>query len=322
MTRSGERGFSVHLMPTAPIPDVVEVARRAEQAGALRCWVNDEGLHTRDPYVTLTAIAAATEHLLLGPGITNPYVRHPGATVAAICSVDEVSGGRAFLGLGAGGGLLLGPFALDRPRPVATLAEMIATTRRLLAGETVDHDGDVFGFRRARLTYGRPDLEILVAGRGPRVTDLAASEADGFNLGYVHKQLLGEAVGRLRTNRPFTITYTTMLVSNDEEMAAAKAGLTFRLVDSPSVVRSLLGLGDETVGELREALSAGGPPAAAHLIHDSWVDQFMIVGDDDAAATELRSLLATHEIDEFQLPVPDIERGSALIERVAPWFAR
>ena len=74
--------LSVNLMPEGPIGQVVELARLAEASGYRRCWVYDEGVHTRDVYVTLAAIAGATERVGLGPGITNPYVRHPGATAS------------------------------------------------------------------------------------------------------------------------------------------------------------------------------------------------------------------------------------------------
>ena len=50
----------LNLMPDAPVSDVVELASLAESLGYRRCWVYDEGLVTRDVYVTLTAIAQAT----------------------------------------------------------------------------------------------------------------------------------------------------------------------------------------------------------------------------------------------------------------------
>ena len=81
--------MSVSLMPTAPVADVVELAVLAEELGLARCWVYDEGLVTRDVYIALTAIAAQTQRIPLGPGITNPFVRHPGATAAAIATLDE-----------------------------------------------------------------------------------------------------------------------------------------------------------------------------------------------------------------------------------------
>ncbi len=159
---------SVVLMPDAPVGDVVELAVLAEQLGLARCWVYDEGLVTRDVYVTLTAIAARTNRISLGPGITNPFVRHPGATAAAIASLDEFSGGRAFIGLGTGGGLTLDPLAIKRRQPLATVAEMVETLRRLFAGERVDHEGVAFSFANARLAYARPDIEIILAGAAPR----------------------------------------------------------------------------------------------------------------------------------------------------------
>ena len=118
-------------MPKGPVAEVADLAVLAERLGYRRCWVYDEGLVTRDVYVTLTAIALATEKILLGPGITNPYVRHPGVTAAAVATIDELSGGRAFVGLGAGGVLTLDPLGIDRRRPVATVSHMVSALRDL-----------------------------------------------------------------------------------------------------------------------------------------------------------------------------------------------
>ncbi|MYA14335.1 MAG: LLM class flavin-dependent oxidoreductase, partial [Acidimicrobiaceae bacterium] len=85
-------------MPHGPIERAVEIARFGETLGYQRCWVYDEGLAAADVYVAMTAIALATTSLEVGPGITNPYTRHAGATAGAVASLDEVSGGRAFLG--------------------------------------------------------------------------------------------------------------------------------------------------------------------------------------------------------------------------------
>ena len=142
---------SINLIPETPITDMVELAVEAEALGFDRCWVYDEGLVTRDVYVALTAIGVATNTIRIGPGITNPYVRHPGATAAAIATLDELTGGRAFVGIGAGGGLTLDPLGIDRHRPVTSVGEMVAALRGLFAGETVDLDGAVFSLRDARI---------------------------------------------------------------------------------------------------------------------------------------------------------------------------
>ncbi len=314
--------MSVNLMPTGPIEQVVELAKLAEHLGFARCWVYDEGLVTRDVYVTLSAIAQATDRIRIGPGITNPYVRHPGATAAAVASLDELSDGRAFLGLGAGGGLTLNPLAIDRHRPVAAVAEMVSTVKQLWAGETVSHVGEAFSFDRARLDYGRADIEIILAGRGPRMLQLGGSAADGFYLSYVHRSLLGPAVADLRAanpkrERPFTIVYSTMVATSEADLEAARAQLTFRLVDSPDEVRLLLGMTEADVVAIRQGLAEGGPAAAAVHVKPEWVPEFVATGDRGEVGPRLRSLLVDNGIDEFQVPVSDLDTGAALMESMA-----
>ena len=315
--------ISVSLMPAGPVADIVDLAVLAEDLGLARCWVYDEGLVTRDVYITLTAIAARTQRIPLGPGITNPFVRHPGATAAAIASLDEFSGGRAFVGLGAGGGLTLDPMAIERPRPVAAVSDMVNCLRRLFAGERVDHDGHAFSFRNAKLDYARPDIEIILAGRGPKMTALGSAVADGFNLSYIHKDLLGPHARSLRQacgDRPFRITYSTMIALTDEEHEAARAQLTFRLVDSPTEVKELIGMTPSDVANVRAALAEGGPSAAARHINPDWVSAFVISGTAEDCAAELHALMSDNDIDEFQLPVLDIQGAAQFIERSAEMF--
>ena len=314
--------LSVNLMPSAPVAEIMELAVLAESLGCVRCWVYDEGLVTRDVYVTLTAIAGATDSILIGPGITNPYVRHPGATAAAVATLDELSGGRAFVGLGAGGALTLGPLAIVRQRPVTAVGETVNALRTLFAGERLSHDGAVASFSNARLSYGRSDIEIILAGRGPRMVALGAELADGFYLSYIHKAELGATVATLRQqDRPFSITYSTLIATSEQEQEAARAQLSFRLVDSPAEVRERLDLGAADIDRLRHALAEGGPTQAAKLVKPEWLDHFIISGSPGECAAELQRLLSANDIDEFMLAVSDPTTGAEVIERTAHLFA-
>lgn len=311
-------------MPESHVGEVVELACLAEQLGCSRCWVYDEGLVTRDVYVTLSAIAAKTERILIGPGITNPYVRHPGATAAAIATIDELSGGRAFLGLGAGGGLTLDPMAIRRERPLSSVRATVGAIRSLFAGECVDFDGPTFSLRNAVLVYGRPDIDIIIAGRGPKMTALGAELADGFNLSYIHKSLLPAHVESLRAgagNRPFCITYSTMVVTTDVQFEEARAQLSFRLVDSPPEAKELIGMSDYETQAIRRALITGGPSNAAQYVRPEWVESFVIVGTPDHCAGELSSIMEVQGIDEFQLPVLEVEGAADFIERSITMFS-
>ena len=323
MERPSSLPLSVNLMPNSPILDVVDLGVLAEQLGYRRCWVYDEGLYTRDVYVTLAALALATKEILIGPGITNPYVRHPGVTAAAVATLDELSESRAFVGIGAGGGLTLDPLGIQRQNPVMALSEMVKASRGLFRGETVDLDGTAFSFRSASLEFGRSDIEIFLAGRGPLVTKLGGQVADGFYLSYIHKSLLKKHINNLRTvtkKQPFTVIYSTMVVTSESEMAEARAALSFRLVDSPPEVKDLIGMTDADTELIRDSLRSGGPVAAAAYVPEAWVDQFAIVGSEKEAGIELRKTLIDNGISEFQLPLSKVKGARSLLERTAAMF--
>ena len=304
------------VMPEGPVEAVVRAAAVAEGLGCSRVWIPDEGLGARECWVTLGAVAAATSSVEVGTGITNAYTRHPGMTAAAVATLDELSGGRAALGIGAGGALTLSPLAIERRAPITAMRELATTSRALWSGAVVDGDGVAGGFRQARLGYGRPDIPIWVAGRGPRVMRLAGELADGFIMSFVHKELIGEHAAAIRgaadecgRRRP-RLCYMTILATTDGDRDAARASLTFRLVDSPEAVKTRIGLGPETEAAIRRGLAEGGPAAAAHLVRDEWVDAFVISGTVQECRAELDALLTASGIDEFQVSVNDLDTAS------------
>ena len=321
--------LGISLKPHGPVADLVGLARIAENLGYNRCWVYDEGLATRDVYVAMTAVALATSTIRVGTGITNPYSRHPGTTASAIATIDELSGQRAFVGIGAGGGMTLGPMGIERRRPVAAVEAMVGALRGLYAGEEVDVESEGFGFRSARLDYGRADTEIFLAGRGPRMTDLGGRLADGFVLSWVHRALLDDHVAALRVaakihGRRFTIVWSTMLVTTDADLWMARESLSFRLPDSPVAVKEMIGMTEDDTRAIRDALRHGGPPAAAHLVREEWVPHFVLMGSPEAVADEMLSTMARCGIDEFQLPslsaAAGVEAAAASIRRTAEIF--
>ncbi len=312
---------AINVLPTTPVQRLVDLAVRAEDLGFSRCWVYDEGIIGRDVYVALTAIAVATNKLHVGPGITNPYTRHPAATISAIATLDELSGGRAYLGIGAGGSLSLDAIGLERTRPLTAVREMIDASRKLFAGEPVDLDGKSLQLRQAHCNYGRSDTEVWLAGRGPKMLRLGAQTCDGLMLDFIYKPDLAQMVEKIRAdaaevgNSP-RISYSTLLVTGEESMAVAKKHLSYRLVDSPRHVQDAIGLHESSAEALREALSRG-LDAAGELVRDEWVEPFALVGSAADCSSELRSLCDSVEIDEFLLPVLDDRSAESDIDMAA-----
>ena len=151
-----------------PPERLIEIVQLAEALGFESFWHGNEKYY-RDPWIGLAVAAVHTRRIELGTFIQDPYTQHPALTAVAIATLDELSGGRARLLLGAGGG---GGQALayERRRPAVALREAIQVIRGLLRGERVHLDGEIVRFLGGRLNFpARPDLPIYVSTRGTLV---------------------------------------------------------------------------------------------------------------------------------------------------------
>src|SRR6202048_182462 len=148
------------LLGDAPVARLVARARLAEANGYSAVWVADERFY-REVYSCLGQIAANTAKALVGPCVTDPYARHPALTAMAIATLDEISGGRAILGIGAG----ISGFAelgIDRKKPARAIREAIELIRAMLRGETVTYKGEVIQFTEGKLSFAPVRSDIAV----------------------------------------------------------------------------------------------------------------------------------------------------------------
>jgi 5,10-methylenetetrahydromethanopterin reductase len=167
------------LLGDRPAAQLAQWARLAETCGFDTVWVADERFY-RDVWTLLAVLAGATRRVRLGPCVTDPFARHPALTAMAIATLDEVSNGRAVLGLGAGvsGFAELG----IRPRqPARAIREGVALIGALLRGEEVDVAGEAIAFRQGRLGFApmRGKIPVYVASNGPLGQRAAGAVADG-----------------------------------------------------------------------------------------------------------------------------------------------
>ncbi|MHC3471273.1 LLM class flavin-dependent oxidoreductase [Streptomyces sp. 7R007] len=175
-----------------------ETWQRAEQLGFHTAYTYDH-LSWRIPFrdgpwfgavPTLTAAAAVTERLRLGTLVTSPNFRHPVTLAKELISLDDISGGRLTLGIGAGGtgfdatALLSSDQEPWTPRERADrLAEFVPLLDRLLTEDEVSHDGRFYSAHEARNIPGcvqRPRLPFAVAATGPRGLELAARHGQAW----------------------------------------------------------------------------------------------------------------------------------------------
>ncbi|MFF7726266.1 LLM class flavin-dependent oxidoreductase [Streptomyces sp. NPDC008001] len=133
---------------------------------------------------TLTAAAAATSRMRLGTLVTSPNFRHPVTLAKELISLDDISGGRITLGVGAGGSgfdataLLKDGQEPWTPRERADrFGEFVPLLDRLLTEDVVTHEGEHYSAFEVRNIPGcvqRPRLPFAVAATGPRGMKLAA----------------------------------------------------------------------------------------------------------------------------------------------------
>ena len=176
-----EPSSGVVLQPVDGPGEFCGMVAEIESLGLRHLWLTDSSLHARNCYSYLTLAATRSSRLLLGTAVTNPATRHPAITAAAAATVDEVSGGRMILGIGAGDRPLL---ALGfQPSPLATLEAAISGIRRLWHGEEVDLQSPGFTMSGAHLRFpARAGIPVFVSASGPRTLELAGRVADGVIL--------------------------------------------------------------------------------------------------------------------------------------------
>lgn len=174
------------------------VARDADAAGLASLWVmdhwfqmamvGDPGEDMLEGYTTLAHAAAVTERIELGTLVTGVTYRHPGLLLKTVTTLDVLSGGRAWLGIGAGWyeeehrGLGV-PFPPLRER-FALLEDALRLAQRMFADDDSPFTGEVVSAERP-LNHPQPVRRppIMVGGGGERKTlRLVAQYADACNL--------------------------------------------------------------------------------------------------------------------------------------------
>lgn len=196
------------LMPmSARWSEMRAAALAAEEAGFDGLWTWD---HLRDPeadtgvgvpeaMTVLAALAEVTRRITLGSLVLNVANRHPGLLANMAATIQQVSGGRLLLGLGAGGHRRL-PYAAEQQmlgldvEPDSVRAQRVAEAaqvlRRLWAGDPSSFTGTHYRLERpSGYLRADPPPPIIVGGFGPRMAAIAGRHADGFNTQAGHPRL-------------------------------------------------------------------------------------------------------------------------------------
>jgi probable F420-dependent oxidoreductase len=173
-------------------PELASMARRAEAVGFDSVWVGDHYLYRDDgrpergpweAWATLAALAASTERVTLGPLVACAGFHAPSVLAKTAATVDEISGGRLTLGIGAGWNRTeFEAFGIPYDRRASRFEETFEVIRRLLAGERVSFHGDFVTVRDAVLMpTPRRCVPLMVGSTGERVLRTALPHVNAWN---------------------------------------------------------------------------------------------------------------------------------------------
>jgi alkanesulfonate monooxygenase SsuD/methylene tetrahydromethanopterin reductase-like flavin-dependent oxidoreductase (luciferase family) len=192
-------------------PELRTMARLAEDIGLDSLWLGDHLLYrfasgeTRGPWeawTTLAGLASATERIALGPLVASTSFHAPAMLAKMAASVDEISGGRLILGLGAGWNETeYRAFGFPFDHRISRFEEAFTIIRTLLREGHIDFSGHYYEARDCELLprQARPGgPPLLLGSTGERMLSIALPHVDAWNAWYADTGNRPEGVGPLR----------------------------------------------------------------------------------------------------------------------------
>ena len=297
------------------------MVKEIDSLGYDNLWLTDSSLHARNCYAYLTLAATVSPRLMLGTAVTNPLTRHPGITAVSAATIDEISGGRMILGIGAGDRPLM---ALGlRPAPVDSLRASVAAIRALWAGGHVSQSDPVFALDDAHLRFAaRAEIPVFIAASGPKTLELAGEVADGVILLVgLFPEALDWALGhvdagaaRVGKTRPHVAVFAYGAIDEDAERALGSArSIAAWFPQTAPKVCELAGLEPGLIERVRQAYAGGEfqeAAAAARLLPEDFVRKVALAGDSRAASERIEAVAAAGADSINVFPLGEARMGT------------
>jgi probable F420-dependent oxidoreductase len=275
----------------------VDYAARAEERGFRAAWFPE--ITFGDAFGPAAATAVQTSRLGLGTGVVGIWSRSAVTLALQAATLNELSRGRLLLGVGLQArGYVEGWHGGRYERPVRAMREFLTILRRILAGEAVTFEGEIFSVRNFQLQMQPPERppRIYAAAIGPQMIRLAGELADGvlgycYSLEYVRDVVLPNlAAGAARAGRPagdveVACGFPSLVTRDDSGLELIRGQVMMFATaggSSPEYEQSFAsaGFGDET-RELQARVAAGDVDGALALVTEEMADAVTIAGSPD-----------------------------------------
>ena len=275
--------------------DLVERVKIADDLGVESAWVAEAW--GRDAFSMLTQLALATKRIQLGTAIANVFSRTPAVLAMTFGTLDELSGGRALIGLGSSGANVVEHWhGVPFERPATRLREYVQIIDMIMRRQKLQYDGEVFHLQRGftmQFPTLRDHIPTYIASITPKSMAQTGEIADGWIPIYWPKDKIEEGVatimqgarkaGKARadiTVAPSIVMQITDAGSAEEIRMQARAPIAFYVGRMGTYYYEMLirnGF-EEEVRKIRAGWEARDPRAAAAGVSDRMLDQTAVVG--------------------------------------------
>jgi probable F420-dependent oxidoreductase len=300
--------FGIQQQSAASGDDWATLARRAESIGYDIFVMPDHLGHQLSPYAALAAVAGATTRLRIGAFVFANDYRHPLILAREAATLDFISNGRFELGLGAGWMTSdyreLGmPYDLP-PRRIDRLQEAVPIVKRLIAGETVTHEGEHYHLERASAgvpPVQKPRPPLAIGAGGPRMLRLAAREAD----------IVGLTPGFSRRGWPMVSGATETATADKVAIVRGAAGDRFEKLELN------IWLGSAGLAGRGSSLAGSAVAAAAGAATAVYSSPYVLYGSLGAVRDRLLRRRDKLGISYYTIPSRAMESMAPLVEALA-----
>jgi 5,10-methylenetetrahydromethanopterin reductase len=278
--------FGIEFQPKYPTNELINYCKYAEDNGIDFLWVTDH-FNNRSVFAELALIAARTSRIRLGPGVTNAFTASPAVIASAIATVDEVSEGRATLGIGPGDLSTLPKIGMAMEAPVARLSEAVGVIRKLWAGEVVNTpENKVFKFAGAQMAYKpkQKAIPVYIGAQGEKMLEMAGKLGDGALINASNPRDFAYAVPIIKKaagEKKFDVAaYTSFAIDADSKKAknAVRPVVAFIAAGSPVPVLQRHSLDLNAVNTIKAGIAKGDLKTAFGAVNDAMIDAFSIYG--------------------------------------------
>jgi 5,10-methylenetetrahydromethanopterin reductase len=320
---------------TAPVRRMVELAQLGERAGFDSVWFpHDTFMH--NTWVLTSAVATQTQRIAIGSVGTNPWTTDPSEIATYIATLDELSGGRALLGLGLHTTEMVAWTGIDAGDYLSRTREAAGIIRAMLRGERGPFDGTAFHWNDQSYLRFKPmrrEVPIYISAFGPAYLALSGAIGDGSlpmltppeSAPYMVEHIRRGAREALRSLDGFVVSGCAWLSLSGTPRAAADVMKKMIAYFGPYLEEPALntiGVSQEDMRPLRERVTAGDYEGAWAQVTEPML-RIGITGTPDDVIPRMEALFS-QGINEINLggPLgPDPAEAIRLMgEKVIPYF--